>query len=81
MLIPCVCFTCGYPIGDVDDLFRTMRARRAEQIVKERKTAPSNVAFDVGLQIDCSDIFDSLNIRHDCCRKSLASAMRFSDYY
>ena len=81
MLVPVLCFTCGCPIGDVEDLFHHMRAARVRPILAERGTTATQAASDTGLQIDCSDILDQLGIIHDCCRKTLVSAMIFSDYY
>jgi DNA-directed RNA polymerase subunit N (RpoN/RPB10) len=81
MLCPVLCFTCGCPVGDVAALFRHMRAARVRAVLAERGTAPALAAADAGLQIDCSDILDQLCIDNDCCRKTLVTAMIFSDYY
>jgi DNA-directed RNA polymerase subunit N (RpoN/RPB10) len=81
MLVPVLCFTCGCPVGDVEDLFRHMRAARVRAILAERGTTATQAAADAGLQIDCSDILDRLGVVHDCCRKALVTAMIFADYY
>ena len=81
MLCPVVCFTCGCPVGDVEDIFRHMRAARVRGILAERGTAATQAAVDAGLQVDCGDILDRLGIDHDCCRKTLVTAMVFRDYY
>jgi DNA-directed RNA polymerase subunit N (RpoN/RPB10) len=81
MLIPILCFSCGCAIGDRGDLFRHMRAKRVEQILKGRGTIARQAAIDVGLQIDCSDILDKLGVVNDCCRTHLVIAMEFGDYY
>lgn len=81
MLVPVLCFTCGCPIGDVEGMFRVMRSKRVREVLAQRETSASQAAVDAGLQIDCSDILDRLGIIHDCCRKTLVTAMVFSDYY
>jgi DNA-directed RNA polymerase subunit N (RpoN/RPB10) len=81
MLVPIQCFSCGLPIGDRADLFRTMREKRVRQILQKRGTIAPQAAIDVGLQVDCSDILDLLGVVEDCCRLHLVSAMEFSDVY
>jgi len=81
MLVPVTCFTCGGPTGDVEDLFRHMRAKRVAAALGARGTAATHAAADAGLRVDCSDILDRLGITADCCRKVLVTAMDFSDYY
>ena len=81
MLVPVICFTCGCPVGDVEDLFLHMRAEKIRAILAERGTTASQAAADAGLQVDCSDILDKLGIKYDCCRKVLVTAMIYSNYY
>ena len=81
MLCPVLCFSCGYPVGDVEDLFRHIRAARVRDVLAERGTAATQAAVDAGLQVDCGDILDRLKIDRDCCRKTLVTAMVFRDYY
>jgi DNA-directed RNA polymerase subunit N (RpoN/RPB10) len=81
MLVPILCFSCGCPIGDKEDLFRFMRAARVREVLKERGTAATRAAVDGGLQIDCEDILDLLGVANDCCRGHLVTAMVFPDYY
>ena len=81
MYVPVVCFTCGCPIGDVEDLFRIMRTAKVKKILESRGTITTQAAVDAGLQIDCSDILEKLFINNYCCRAHLISSMRFSDYY
>ena len=48
-------------------------------ILEERGTQATQAAVDAGLQIECSDILDKLLITHECCRKTLVTAMIFTD--
>lgn len=80
MMCPVVCFSCGLPI-EVEDLFKHLRADRVKTILSERNTTATQATSDAGLQIDCSDILDKLKINYDCCRKTIISAMDFTDYY
>ena len=81
MLTPVVCVTCGCPIGDREDLFRHMRTQRVREILASRGTTPAQASADAGLQIECGDILDALEVRNECCRAHLTTAMIFSDYY
>lgn len=81
MLVPIVCFTCGCPLGDVEDLFQQWRAERVKAALDARGTIATQAAVDPGLQIECEDILEALGIRYDCCRAHLVSAMLFCDYY
>lgn len=81
MLVPVLCFTCGYPVGDVEDLFHHMRAARVRAVLAERGTVAAQAATDAGLQIDCGDILDRLGVEHDCCRMTLVTAMIYTDLY
>jgi DNA-directed RNA polymerase subunit N (RpoN/RPB10) len=81
MLTPVTCFTCGCPVGDKEDLFRHMRAALVRATLAERGTQPTQAASDAGLQIDCREILDRLQVTGDCCRKALVTAMIFTDYY
>jgi DNA-directed RNA polymerase subunit N (RpoN/RPB10) len=81
MLVPVLCFTCGLPIGEVDDLFRGMREALVRAALAGRDTTATQAAVDAGLQIDCGPLLDALGITHDCCRKSIVTAMHFCDYY
>jgi len=81
MLTPILCITCGCPIGDVEDLFRHLRAEKTRALLGERGTAANQAAVDSGLQVDCEDILDLLGIAHDCCRGHLVTAVVFPDWY
>jgi DNA-directed RNA polymerase subunit N (RpoN/RPB10) len=81
MLTPVTCFTCGIPIGDKEDLFRLLRARRVREVLAKTGTSARLAVADSSLQVDCSDIMDRLCVKRDCCRMHLATAMVFSDYF
>jgi len=81
MLVPILCFTCGYPIGDLEVFYHAERAKKIRSIMKERGTVAAFVTADGNLQIDCKDILDRLHINSDCCRKLMMTSMIFTDYY
>jgi len=81
MLIPVLCFTCGCSIGEKEDLFLHMQAKLAKKILDERKTAPIQAHIDPDIQITCGEILTKLGVKNDCCRKTMVTSMRFSDYY
>ena len=83
MWIPCLCVTCGCPIGDIGTLFRHLRAKRVQEVLAARGTTATQAAVDAGLQIDCEDILDRLGLppERSCCRGHLVTAVLFSDFY
>jgi DNA-directed RNA polymerase subunit N (RpoN/RPB10) len=81
MLTPIVCFDCGLPVGDKEDLFRHMRAERVKATLTEHGTIATHALTDAGLQIDCQDILEALGVHMDCCRKTLVSALIFTDLH
>jgi DNA-directed RNA polymerase subunit N (RpoN/RPB10) len=81
MLVPVVCFTCGSPVGQVEDLFLAMRGRLVEAALGARQVSPTQAAVAAGLRVDCTPIFEALRVDNDCCRTRLATAMEFQSYY
>lgn len=81
MLTPVVCVTCGMPIADVCGLYFHLKAERVAAVLAESGTDPGKAAADNSLTVDCSDIFDKLGIVQLCCRKSMSTAMIYSNYY
>ena len=74
MLIPIVCFTCGCPIGDKEDLFNYLKVEKIQSQKDKLQILNNN-------ELDCSDILDKLDIVNDCCRMHFISSMLFTDYY
>jgi DNA-directed RNA polymerase subunit N (RpoN/RPB10) len=68
MLIPILCFTCGLPLADKEDLYNYLKL---EQI----KNDTNNDMYDF------QEILEKLDIVNDCCKMHFISAMQFSDYY
>jgi DNA-directed RNA polymerase subunit N (RpoN/RPB10) len=81
MLLPIACFTCGMPLGDMEDLYRYLCAQRIKEVLEERGTVATQAAIDADLHIECGDILDDLGIVYDCCRAHMLGGMVFSDYY
>jgi DNA-directed RNA polymerase subunit N (RpoN/RPB10) len=68
MLVPIVCFTCGCPIGDKEDLFNYLKQKEIEK----NKDVEN---------LNCLYIFELLDIKNDCCKMHMLTAMNFVDYY
>jgi DNA-directed RNA polymerase subunit N (RpoN/RPB10) len=68
MLIPILCFTCGCPLGDKEDLYNYLKKERINK-TKE------------GDDLDCLDILHLLDIVNDCCKMHFISSMLITDYY
>lgn len=72
MLMPILCFTCGCPLADKEDLFNYFKNEKINKNVNTDSIITS---------IDCMDIFEKLDIPNDCCRMHMISNMQFTDYY
>jgi len=78
MIIPVVCFTCGRSF----DLAYIFKERMAESIKGQiGDTEPRYVNSDITMKIDLSELFNKLQIKNDCCRCHISTALSFSDYY
>lgn len=73
MLVPIVCFTCGLPIGDKDDLFR--------ELMREQTEVPRDQNKKAEPKMSPAQVLDLLGIHYDCCRTRMITAMNFCDYY
>lgn len=81
MLIPTVCQACGFPIGDVSELYEVMREKLVEGKLRERKLEPTQATFDVNLEIETGEILDALGVPNICCRIALTTTIKLQDYY
>ncbi|NBQ43370.1 MAG: hypothetical protein EBU23_13030 [Mycobacteriaceae bacterium] len=81
MLVPVRCMTCGCPVGDVAPAFARERAARARAAFGARGAVPTQAMIDANISVPCGDILDRLAVTADCCRKTLMTAMIFTDYY
>lgn len=66
MLIPIICFTCGLPLSDKEDIYMELKT-------KEEKEKGENTNYKA--------ILESLDIKNDCCKMHFVSSMIFTDHY
>lgn len=71
MLVPILCFTCGLPLADKEDIFNELKAEKIKAI--------KNYTNDI--ELDCSDILNMLDITNDCCRMHMITPLLFDDFY
>lgn len=81
MLVPTTCLSCGCSIGHLAPAFAAAREKRVKKAFGAAGTVPEKAAQNMKLSVDCSDLFDKLGVRYDCCRMHLATAMDWRDYY
>ncbi|HVE13098.1 MAG TPA: hypothetical protein VNI01_06870 [Elusimicrobiota bacterium] len=83
MLTPVTGFTCGLSVGDLAPLYRHLRALMVGRALEARGTLVEFAPVDPGLQLDSGAICEALGVGpdRDCCRKTLSTAMVFSDVY
>lgn len=67
MLIPILCFTCGLPLADKEDLYNELKSKKKIENAHD--------------ELDCKDILEQLDIVNDCCKMHFITAMLFIDYY
>lgn len=83
MLVPIRCIGCLGPIDDVSGLFKDECEKLAAKS-KKPEEKQSSVKPDKGVpnpDIDAEEILENLGLIEYCCRKTLITAMRFSDHY
>lgn len=81
LIAPVICQSCGLPLGDVAATFKLCRNKKIKEVLQSTKIKPEHSIISPDFQIDCTDIFEKLHIYPQCCRKSLACAMDFTQYY
>ncbi|AKO62776.1 pBA71-CP80R [African swine fever virus] len=80
MLIPVVCFTCGFPIGTYAAIFDKARTEYIK--TKMDGTLPQNILLDASLQIELKDLITALGIpMRVCCRTHLITTLDYRKYY
>ena len=84
MYVPCSCFTCGAPIGDLEDIYRAIYAKKVKVKLAElvgHNEIPTKIAISSSLQISCEEELNKLHIYSYCCITHLTTSVRFSDKY
>jgi DNA-directed RNA polymerase subunit N (RpoN/RPB10) len=66
MLIPIICFTCGLPLSDKEDMYIELKTKQEKEF---------------GENVDYRTILESLDIKNDCCKMHFITSMVFTDYY
>ncbi|QGM12925.1 pCP80R [African swine fever virus] len=80
MLLPVVCFTCGFPIGTYAAIF--VKARTEYITTKMGGTLPQNIPLHASLQIVLQDLITALGIpMRVCCRTHLFTTLDYRIYY
>ena len=83
MLTPVVCFTCGYPLGDIAPVYNYIRKKRmaARYGSASSEVSPYSAPLDPTLTDNImKDVLDDLNVAH-CCRTRMISAMDLREHY
>ena len=80
MLTPIRCFTCAYPLGDIADIFRTLKREKIIKVAEENDIAV-NKLFISEVEINMEKELDELNITSECCRMHMLTTVYFSDVY
>lgn len=77
-----VCF-CGRALGDIYDVFKIMRRAKYSAAYGDLEDDfdPSLIALNEAIQVDLTDVFDSLGIHMDCCRIRLNTQVEFKELY
>ncbi|VVB70841.1 RNA polymerases N / 8 kDa subunit [uncultured archaeon] len=78
MIIPVRCFTCGRSF-DLAYIFKEHMSKLIQTQIGE--TEPRYVNSDITMNIDLSNLFNKLQIKNDCCRCHISTALSFTDYY
>ncbi len=77
-----VCF-CGRDLGSIYDLFTAMRADKYRDAYGDLDYDMDPVVFCISdsLEVDLSEIFESLHLHMQCCRTHINTQVEFKDVY
>jgi DNA-directed RNA polymerase subunit N (RpoN/RPB10) len=81
MFCSVICFTCGLPVGHLNDIYDEAKAEKLRKYLSETGINPSDASIAPEMQIDCQDIFERLGVWNDCCRMRLTCKMTYTSYY
>ena len=82
MYVPNSCFTCGAPIGDLEDIYRAIYSKKVKAKLAKYGAVPTVIAINSSLQIDCiKELKLLLPDEAYCCITHLTTSVRFSDKY
>jgi hypothetical protein len=81
LIAPVICQSCGWPLGDVAKAFNEARNIKIQAILTTTNIRPEQAIISPDFQVDCTDIFEKIQIFNQCCKKSLTCAMDFTQYY
>ena len=72
---------CGRPIGDIDDLFTILKKIIKIRFMTENDidTDPALLSIDEDTSFELGEILDMLNIKAECCRKSMLASVKFDE--
>ncbi len=74
------CPSCNNSIGEIIELYNTMKNHKYEKILKEiykEKYNPNQIEIDSLVNIELQDIFECLNVERYCCRRILITNSTF----
>ncbi len=82
-MYPYIVCNCGFSLGDKHDAFKALRAKKREKYFESigKYVDPTNFSYSEDQQIELRDVFEMLNIRLPCCKKSIMTLVEFKDIY
>ncbi len=78
MLIPMICYNCGFPLCYVAPLYEDMKKRYNIEKTKS-KTVPYKLMVDPEIEYSHKKIYEELRVENGCCRAHLMSTLVHND--
>ncbi len=72
---------CGQPLGDIYDLFVALRRDAIIESLGDSHINPNMISVSEDNQVELNDVFEQLNVKHQCCKNCIMTSAIFSDYY
>lgn len=81
MHIPVVCKTCGLPTGHISSIYLEVKKALVKEELRKLDVPAARAALTPDLKLTMKKVLEDLQIREDCCRATITTALDFCDYY
>jgi len=80
MHLPMICGTCGYPIGELEEVFDMMQYDYIQEMMEKHNSTAKNLCMITKTEIIYQPILDKLGVHNYCCRMRFTTNMAWRDY-
>lgn len=80
MHLPMVCPSCGYPIGELEEIFDMMKQDYMKEMMEKHNSTAKNLCMVTGVDVEFGPILDKLCVDNLCCRMRFPTNLAWKDY-